>query len=359
MPSTNLPSGRDAASGGARGSAAIRVTSVAQQAAWSARRVPEPEQVADGVVSIGLPMPHAHLPSSFCYAITADDGVHLVDPGMPSDATWDALVAGLAWMGADLSDVRTVTATHLHPDHLGTAQRVRAETGAAVVLTEPEQRALLAASSMDPVGDARRWGVPLERVAELASALARSARYGRVVADVLVRDREQLPWPGRRATAVLTPGHTTGHLCIHLPDDHLLLTGDHVLPTLNPGIGLGGASGDPVSDCLASLERVGTLTAEALPGHGYRFVGLADRTAQIRTHHLRRSQEIADARAAAPRASVWDIASAVTWSAGWDGLAGFALWSALAQTEMHLRHLDLTEQGRRGTAPRGGAHGAA
>lgn len=34
-------------------------------------------------------------------------------------------------------------------------------------------------------------------------------------------------------------------------------------------------------------------------------------------------------------ATVWDIARGLTWTGGWQGLGGFTLGSALAQTAMH------------------------
>ena len=57
---------------------------------------------------------------------------------------------------------------------------------------------------------------------------------------------------GREWFAVHTPGHTLDHLCLHDPESGLLLSGDHVLPTITPHIS-GMCSGrDP---CACSSSR--------------------------------------------------------------------------------------------------------
>lgn len=56
-------------------------------------------------------------------------------------------------------------------------------------------------------------------------------------------------------------------------------------------------------------------------------------------HHLRRAREVRSALERDPDATVWEIASGLTWTGGWDGLAGFTLASALAQTAMHRAYV--------------------
>jgi len=118
-----------------------------------------------------------------------------------------------------------------------------------------------------------------------------------------------------------------------------LLTGDHVLPHLFPGLGLGyDPDGDPIGDYFESLERVRAFDGdEVLPGHGFRFARLGLRVEQTLAHHLRRAREVAAAFERDPTQTVWQIAAGLSWTAGWDRLEGFTLDSALRQTELHLR----------------------
>lgn len=64
-----------------------------------------------------------------------------------------------------------------------------------------------------------------------------------------------------------TPGHTPGGVCFHLPDEHLLFSGD----TLFQGsAGRTDLPGGDMNQLLQSLRRLITLPAETtvLPGHG-------------------------------------------------------------------------------------------
>jgi glyoxylase-like metal-dependent hydrolase (beta-lactamase superfamily II) len=318
-------------------------TSVAQHGSALARTTPEIEQVRDGVWAIPLPLPRAGVvESTLCYTLAdSTGGVHLVDPGWGTDDNRDRLEAGLRAAGFGLDDVRSITATHLHPDHLGLGVLLREEFGIPVVLHRAEQDALRQPMYPDPAATLAGWGVPAEHTADLTVVAPRSQPSG-FVADLLVGDGDRLDIPGRDVRVVHTPGHTAGSICLHDATDGLFFSGDHVLPIINPGLGLGGFGDgdDPIGAALDSYARVESLDdTEVCPGHGYRFRGLAVRSRQIADRHRRRSAEIAALAVADPDATVWTIASRVEWTDGWHNLAGFLRLSALAQTEMHLRHL--------------------
>ncbi|MDO9395297.1 MAG: MBL fold metallo-hydrolase, partial [Herbiconiux sp.] len=179
------------------------------------------------------------------------------------------------------------------------------------------------------------------------TAATAAATGGRpFTADRVLAHGDLLPIPGRRIRALHTPGHTPGHLCLVDDDERLLFTGDHLLPTIFPGLGLGGPAPDALGDYLRSLDAVEhevahhTEAIDVLPGHGFRFTGLAGRVRVTRAHHLARSAEIAAILQLEPEATVWQTAERVTWTAGFANLSGFYLFSALAQTAMHREYLD-------------------
>jgi glyoxylase-like metal-dependent hydrolase (beta-lactamase superfamily II) len=118
----------------------------------------------------------------------------------------------------------------------------------------------------------------------------------------------------------------------------LLFTGDHVLPNIYPGIGLGAPSAsNPLTDYLASLDAIEPFESDrVLPGHGEPFAGLGARMTAIRGHHSRRASEVVAALANHPEATVWQVAGELRWSVGWSRLHGFALLAALLQTAMHV-----------------------
>lgn len=300
-------------------------------------------EVARGVWVIELPLPHSTVvDATNCYLFADDSGgIHLVDPGWGTDDNRQRLEAGVRDAGFDLRDVRSITATHLHADHLGLGVRLRDEFGIPVALHRAEQAAVGRPLYGDPAATLSAWGVPPEHVADLLAVASRSQPPA-FAADVLLDDGDRLDIPGRDVRVVATPGHTVGSICLHDAEAGLFLSGDHVLPVVNPGLGLGGfgPDDDPIGTALDSYARVEAFDdAEVCPGHGHRFAGLAARARQIADRHRRRSAEIAALAAADPTADVWTIASRVEWTGGWQNLAGFVHLSALAQTEMHLRHV--------------------
>jgi glyoxylase-like metal-dependent hydrolase (beta-lactamase superfamily II) len=301
--------------------------------------------VREQVVAIPLPSPPAAFVAyTLAYLINDDrDGIHLIDPGYATPEARTALERALDGLGCSLRDLRSVIVTHLHPDHIGQAASLRTETGARVVLSLAEQRAIgdfdTRRRHIDP-----SWGVPTDVEEDLQAFMERAVPEIDLQADVVLDDGEILDVPGHPLLAIHTPGHTVGQMCLRSVEDGVLFTGDHVLPKVHPGIGLGGRSdGNPMADYLDSLEKVARYDDdEVLPGHEYRFVGLAERCAAIAAHHRRRTAAAAALLEQAPDLSVWEATQRIGWSAGFAALAGDRLVSALAQTAMHL---DLVRRG--------------
>jgi glyoxylase-like metal-dependent hydrolase (beta-lactamase superfamily II) len=179
------------------------------------------------------------------------------------------------------------------------------------------------------------WGVPAHQATELAELVRRPYELPHI--DVRLEDGVVLPIPGHELRVVHTPGHTDGHACIVSVAERLLFTGDHLLPDQFAGVGLGAPiPGNPLEDYRRSLERIREFDGYlALPGHGWTFRTIGERIDETLAHHGRRTAEVAAVLAAEPSASVWQIAAQLTWTAGWDALAGFYLVSALRQTAWH------------------------
>src|SRR6056297_3447467 len=59
-------------------------------------------------------------------------GRTIIDPGPDSEESWEALVEGLAAHDLDASDLDRALITHPHPDHFGTARRLR-EAGVEIL----------------------------------------------------------------------------------------------------------------------------------------------------------------------------------------------------------------------------------
>lgn len=319
-------------------------TSPGQFASAGSGDVPPFEQVRDDVWALGVAMPGGHIPFSLCYLLRdSAGGIHVIDPGWDSAENWAVLEAALAALDSTVAAVRSIIGTHRHPDHVGMADRLRSASGAPVLLHEGESAA---AASSGPVRQTSvadlelqldAWAVPEERRPEFHAVILQKPEHIPVAVDVRLEDGQRLDIPGFDLVAIWTPGHTLGHVCFRDDARELMFTGDHVLPTMHAGLGLGGAGeSNPLGDYLHSLARVGEYPDhEALPGHGYRFTGLKGRADEHADHHLKRSREVAAVLAEGGDPTIWEIAGRLSWSAGWENLKGFFAYSALLQTAMH------------------------
>jgi glyoxylase-like metal-dependent hydrolase (beta-lactamase superfamily II) len=322
---------------------APRASSPAQYEAFGEGTLPRADQVRDGIWSVPMRMPGRYIPYSFCYLIADESGgIHVLDAGWHSPENEQSLTDGLAALGAKIRDVRSVLASHLHPDHIGMANWVVEQSGAELVLHEAEQRALDRRTSQSwadlLISQMSDWEVPPSFQQDLLQSAHRLETPFVPKAERLIRDGDELPIPGRSITVMHTPGHTAGHVCLFDASRGLLFSGDHLMPTIHGGLGLGGETeSNPLADYLRSLARVKRLgDIEVAPGHEYRFFGVEKRCNSSAHHHTKRSREVIRELRTTPNASVWQIASNLTWSAGWENLSGFYLQSALSQTAMHI-----------------------
>ncbi|GAA4194927.1 MBL fold metallo-hydrolase [Gryllotalpicola kribbensis] len=331
---------------------AEQVVDTAEQHAATHGGIPEPAEVVPGVWTLPTEFPSKGQPLLYTLSYVLADaagGVHLIDPGVDTDANWQRLERQLSMIGRSVADIRTIVVTHLHFDHLGMGARVRAASGAEVVLHRLEQAAIDGEFGGADAERFDRWGVPHARRDELARVTEERFSKARITADRLVEGGAQIALGDIRLDVIWTPGHTYGSICLRDAERKLLFTGDHVLPLLNPGLGLGGPTpSNPISDYLDALDRVADLDDhQVCPGHGYRFFGLRARCEKLAAHHARRTAEVAGVLDRLDHPSVWEVASQLYWSLGWENLSHYLLDSALAQVEMHIDRLGRTAETER------------
>ena len=340
---------------------AAEVTGAAQARAWADGTIPGTERVRPGLWSIPVPIPRNPLRYVLVYALELPGGVAVVDTGWSTEEAWQALGDGLRVAGYELGDVRCALVTHIHPDHYGLAGRLREASGAWVGL-HPADAELLpqryGVGVEELVAQMRSLlelnGVPADVVGELTEASLGIREFVALAEpDVLLEDGMRLDLPGWDLRVVHTPGHSPGHVCFHLADQRVLLSGDHVLPRISPNIAVHAQQpGNPLASFLDSLQRLRLLEVdEVLTAHQWRFRGLAGRVEELTRHHQRRLEELLSVLDQLPGATCWEIAQRMTWSRPWPEVTGHMRRAAVGETLAHLILLLARAQAQHTGAP--------
>ncbi|NUL07005.1 MBL fold metallo-hydrolase [Streptomyces lunaelactis] len=316
-----------------------------------------------GVWSIEVPIPDNPLGHTLVHLLDTDSGPVLIDTGWDDPASWDTLVAGLGSLGVSVADIHGVVITHHHPDHHGLSGQVRDASGAWIAMHAADSAVVRRTRDAEPAlwldylaDKLTRAGAPDEHTAPLREARASGRIRTLPGLRAALPDREIVPGEllglaGRRLRAIWTPGHTPGHVCLHLEEAHpagrpghgRLFSGDHLLPGITPHIGLyedpdDATAGDPLGDYLDSLERIGRLApAEVLPAHQYAFPDATSRVRELLAHHEDRLTGLL-ALLAVPL-TPWQVAERMEWNRPWEQIPYGSRNIAVSEAEAHLRRL--------------------
>jgi len=319
---------------------------------------PRAEDLGGGLWTVPVPIPGNPLGYTLVYALESERGPVLVDAGWQHEEAWSALTGGLASLGLDVREVYGVVVTHYHPDHAGLAGRVREASGAWIAMHQNDAEIVRAFRTAVREDADRSWELDALRRAGAADddLIAIQDPSGHVdppeEPDRELTDGDLVDLPGRKLRVIWTPGHSPGHICLHLEDGDRIFTGDHVLPRITPHIGLypyDVPDVDPLGDFLDSLDRLREVKAtHVLPAHQYRFTGLAERAAEISAHHEERLAELTALLSERP-ATLWELSAGLTWRQPWSAMPVVARRMAAGEAAAHLRVLE-----GRGVARRAG-----
>lgn len=322
-------------------------------------------EVAPNILRLQLPISLPGLGHVNCYALVDRHGVALVDPGLPGEESWNALMDRLAAAEIPVERVHTVIVTHSHPDHFGGSAQLR-EVAGADVLTHQSFSSFTAEASEDWETDIAdlsedeildRWKQRFESFRDTPWGTRRQPppdeairrfiqmgdqggrRFLSPEATIRVNDGDALSFADRDWFAVHTPGHTVDHLCLWDPTHGVLLSGDHVLPTITPHIAGSTEVADPLATFFQSLERVSGLdgVTTVLPAHGHPFADCQGRCGAIREHHAERLNLLLDAADATGDAPVTEWMKVLFRERSWGDMAA-------SETFAHLEHLRVTGQ---------------
>lgn len=177
-------------------------------------------------------------------SILGDEQTHeamVIDPGDQIEEVLDIL------RGERLT-LKHIVITHAHIDHVGGAMKLKAATGALILMNQDDQALL--------------------KMLDMQAAWVGMRPPGTVKVDESVSDSQVLKIGAIPASVIHTPGHTEGSICLYFPEEKKLIAGD----TLFAGsIGRTDLPGGSFEKIIRSLHtRVLALPDETqvVPGHG-------------------------------------------------------------------------------------------
>ena len=258
------------------------------------------ETVLPGIHRLSLPYRNV----SVNVYLVVGDGARLVDTGDGSPEAARQLHWHLADLGIQISELREILLTHTHPDHVGMAEQLAAESGARVLVHEAEARA--AAVGTGSVVDFD-W-LEEHGLSPAARDHFRPTWRTPPGAEIL-RDGDILPFGPLSLEILATPGHSPGLVCAYDRAKSLIFSSDQLMRVPSPITLLDRRDGDPIGRYLQGLDRLAPLeVSTALPGHGRRVSDWGLALARAAEFHVRRA-DVVERRRAAGGASVKELAA--------------------------------------------------
>jgi glyoxylase-like metal-dependent hydrolase (beta-lactamase superfamily II) len=235
----------------------------------------EPQQVSPLITRV-----LANNPGPFTFRgtgvyIVGKDDVAVIDPGPDDPAHLEVLKRALSG-----KRVSHIFVTHRHLDHSPAARPLAAATGTKIYAS----------------GIAPRFSAD-DFVAEAGDDLGFRP-------DVVVRDGDTFSGSGWTLGALMTPGHTSDHMCLALREENSLFSGDHIMGWSTTVVSP--PDGD-MEAYLASLDKVAAHNFTTLwPTHGPPVTDVAPFIAAYRAHRMDREAQIV-ARLQAGQTRIKDI----------------------------------------------------
>lgn len=165
----------------------------------------------------------------------------VIDPG-------DEIAEILALVEKHRLTIKQIVITHAHIDHVGGAMKLRAATGAPILLNENDYALL--------------------KMLDVQAAWLGMRPPGKVEIDRSLSELDTVEAGPLRANVLHTPGHTEGSVCLYFPAEQKLIAGDTLFAGSIGRTDLPGGSFDKI---IASLHgKLLALPDETVvvPGHG-------------------------------------------------------------------------------------------
>ncbi|HXH26201.1 MAG TPA: MBL fold metallo-hydrolase [Vicinamibacterales bacterium] len=197
-------------------------------------------------------------PAGHVYVWRDDDGLTLIDSGVPGSAA--SIADAIRQLGHRPAEVRRLVLTHFHIDHVGGAAEIAA-WGPVEVIAHGLDAPVIRGEAAGPPPNLLDWERPLFDRLRI-DGVPDAVRVDRVV------DADEVLDFGGGARVVTTPGHTPGSIAIHLPAANVVIAGDAAARLPDGQVIVGVFNCDP-GLARRSLGRLAELNpAVVCFGHG-------------------------------------------------------------------------------------------
>jgi len=310
------------------------------------------KEVVPGIHQLQLPLPVSGLEYVNIYLVQGNNGYLLIDTGWNTEESFNSLKGQLAEIGIGFEDVSQILVTHIHPDHYGLSGKLKQLSQAKIGLHYLEKDSIDSRYiNIDQLlQQVAQWlyinGAPTIELHELQTASVGMMKFVTTTfPDVVLRGGETISTGTFSLQVLWTPGHSAGHISLYEPSQKILITGDHILPTITPHIGLRPQSSiNPLGDYLKSLNALKQLEVNLiLPGHEHPFINLQQRIEELIQHHQQRNSEILETIKVKSK-TAYQIATEITWMSdisgvSWQKLAPWDRRMAVLETLAHLESM--------------------
>ena len=177
-------------------------------------------------------------------SVLGDEQTHeamVIDPG-------DQIEGVLEILRQEKLTLKQIVITHAHIDHVGGAMKLKAATGAPILMNQSDYALL--------------------KMLDIQASWLGMKPPGAVEIDEAVSQGHVLKIGEISSSVIHTPGHTEGSICVYFPEEKKLIAGDTLFAGSIGRTDLPGGSMDKIMRSLHTQVLALPDETEVVPGHG-------------------------------------------------------------------------------------------